>query len=144
MQKLRPGFAWSNFGRTAVELVESWIENHSESEGSFEIPANCAESARFLRGDALEQRFHGDARPEHGSHHDSTEGCEGDQQALCEGTAFVHGCVSRLWAVVSAVTSAKRHSNRGRARGKSSRETQLEPSASVSYVELEYVARACS
>jgi hypothetical protein len=37
VQRLHPGFEWSNFGRTAFESVESWMQNRSESEGSFEI-----------------------------------------------------------------------------------------------------------
>jgi hypothetical protein len=51
MQRLRPGFEWSNFGRTASEFVESWMHNRSESEGSFEIPLEFTrEESRNFRG----------------------------------------------------------------------------------------------
>jgi hypothetical protein len=51
MQRLRPGFEWSNFGRTASEFVESRMQNRCESEGSFEIPVEFSrEETRSFRG----------------------------------------------------------------------------------------------
>jgi hypothetical protein len=50
-QRFYPGFEWSNFGQTAFEFVESCIQNHCGSEGSFEIPLEVGgEGRRTLRG----------------------------------------------------------------------------------------------
>jgi hypothetical protein len=51
MQRLRPGLEWSNFGRTASEFVESWMQSQGEPEGSFEIPLEFGrEGTRHFRG----------------------------------------------------------------------------------------------
>ena len=51
MQRLRPGFEWSNFGRTSSEFVESRMQSCSECEGSFEIPLEVARGeTRSFRG----------------------------------------------------------------------------------------------
>jgi hypothetical protein len=40
MQRLRPGFEWSNFGRTACDFVDTWMQNRP-------LEFSCEETRSF-------------------------------------------------------------------------------------------------